>query len=499
MNYFEKYKKYKEKYNLLKGGEDNNLKQIHNQIKDYIYEKNSYPIYDFKDLPNKLKYEQINFTNKNCHLGQRKLVLTEIEFYNKFINYAYKNNIVIYAGSAPNEHMPIILKMFPNLKFILIDPNYHLIYDDYQYVYQNYSRISNKNHGYYIKQFNKTFSKRQKHLTNLGKSLKETKFIFDKDTHDILQIKDTKHQEKMDQIKEYFFSGKTDNLIDKIINSEDRIYIIQDYLDIDLTLLLKKHLQESKLDKKIFFLTDIRTSLVQDIMDIDIIYNNAQQMIYLKELQPDYSMLKFRPPFLLDQKETLEYFDKDTQIKEYFDFINKNYNIDFLQNYKEKKLFYFQNDFIFVQPWAPKGSTESRMFVSKKNINRDFINYDNQEWENKFFYFKFVRYFKFYPLFYQYLKDIPELHYDGCQDCAREIMILVAFIIKDQSKDYDLDFIAKNLNDKKIIEKLIKLYSLINKYIFFDLSTNNYKCSWHGDRVKQDKIKFSVDDEEYSM
>ena len=108
---------------------NNDITEIKNKLKSFVFNKNKLPYYHLDDLSlnkNEIKYiNDVFFQNNICHLGQRKLLLTEIEFYNKCIKFNENNNIVIYAGSALGEHQTIIAKMFPKLKFILIDPNYH--------------------------------------------------------------------------------------------------------------------------------------------------------------------------------------------------------------------------------------------------------------------------------------------------------------------------------------------------------------------------------------
>jgi hypothetical protein len=53
------------------------------------------------------------------HWGQRKLLLTEIEF---LTNYGSDDNYtVVYAGAAPGSHLNYLSKLFPRLEFILID------------------------------------------------------------------------------------------------------------------------------------------------------------------------------------------------------------------------------------------------------------------------------------------------------------------------------------------------------------------------------------------
>jgi hypothetical protein len=74
----------------------------------------------------KLNYYNINESSLNniaCHLGQRKLLYTEIEFLtiiskeNNLSNY-----LIVYIGSAKGFHIPVLHKLFPNTKFLLIDP-----------------------------------------------------------------------------------------------------------------------------------------------------------------------------------------------------------------------------------------------------------------------------------------------------------------------------------------------------------------------------------------
>lgn len=59
---------------------------------------------------------------QGVHYGQRKLVITEIMFLTMFTDPDKFYN-VIYAGSAPSSKFPVLLGMFKNCRFILIDPN----------------------------------------------------------------------------------------------------------------------------------------------------------------------------------------------------------------------------------------------------------------------------------------------------------------------------------------------------------------------------------------
>jgi hypothetical protein len=51
--------------------------------------------------------------------GQRKLLLSEIEFLTLF---ARPGDVVVYAGAAPGYHIPYLLDLFPFIKMVLVDP-----------------------------------------------------------------------------------------------------------------------------------------------------------------------------------------------------------------------------------------------------------------------------------------------------------------------------------------------------------------------------------------
>jgi hypothetical protein len=73
----------------------------------------SYPAIDY--------IERKQLPRTTVHLGQRKLLYTEVEFFTLFLKPKSKS-IVIYAGAAPGSHIPYLKDMFPNITFILYDP-----------------------------------------------------------------------------------------------------------------------------------------------------------------------------------------------------------------------------------------------------------------------------------------------------------------------------------------------------------------------------------------
>ncbi len=101
-------------------------------LREVFINKESIEKYD-KDFTrdNRLLTTQIQRSRKNIvninskklstteHWGQRKLLLTEIEF---LTNYGSDEDcLVVYAGAAPGSHVTYLSSLFPQLTFVLID------------------------------------------------------------------------------------------------------------------------------------------------------------------------------------------------------------------------------------------------------------------------------------------------------------------------------------------------------------------------------------------
>lgn len=527
--------------NLIDNITKNTIKKINNEksIKKIMKIKNDFininfdPVYEYKQIPDNIPYsEKSNIANTNCHLGQRKLLLTEIEFYVKCIDLQSKNSkLVIYPGSAPCEHLPIILDMFPTLKFILVDPNYHSI-DKYKfhYIYQNVDVVEKSNLRVFQEQMKvqQNHSKqnildRQKHQNKTAQLLLKTSFLNEPKKYDVIDtIQSSKNAKVMNDIKKHFLTTRYKTLVVDIIKSKDRVFIIQDYMSINLTHKIKKSIDIWRGDNAgnidVYCLSDIRTNFLSGINgsphDIDILWNYALQIIFLKILEPTYSMLKFRPPFFMDKDnnvatesvklimdnandKVLKTGISDTKLHmikimcEDFNYVNDKYDLDMIGEYQKGKLLYFHNNFVYIQPWSPIISTETRLFISYENIKRkDWFKYDQKEWENKFYYMRWVRMFAYHDIFYKKIKNCSYLSdYDGCYDCTRELMILGNYLVqKDEfqepTPDIDIDKIENMLGIRSNKAEIYNLYELINKYTFFDLSKKNYKCSFHGNMCK---------------
>lgn len=96
----------------------------------YYADPNNYTRILTKDFP-KMKYDGDHFKfHTTIHWGQRKLLMSEIEF---LTLYGTENSLVIYPGSAPGRHIAVLAEFFPKLRFILIDPR------DFDPILKNYA------------------------------------------------------------------------------------------------------------------------------------------------------------------------------------------------------------------------------------------------------------------------------------------------------------------------------------------------------------------------
>jgi len=69
-------------------------------------------------------YDPKNELQSNQHIGQRKLLLSEIQLLNHYYSKNKDNAVyptIVYVGSAPGTHLLFLKYMFPKVKFILYD------------------------------------------------------------------------------------------------------------------------------------------------------------------------------------------------------------------------------------------------------------------------------------------------------------------------------------------------------------------------------------------
>ena len=258
-------------------------------------------IYDYDNLPYIVDYEYTLPKPKTIvHWGQLKMFLVILLFLVKIINPKKKYNI-IYPGSAPGDTIHLLLDMFPNTNWYLIDPR----------------DIDSRLH---------------------------------------------KHKQIKEIIKDYF----TDDIIKKYV----------------------KQFKDSK--DELLLISDIRI----ETGDEDIISDQNLHIKWHKALKPNYSYFKFRCPY----EETLNIKgDKD------------------IYNYYKGK--------IYIQPYAPQSSTETRLLLKKKLIKKD---YNINEYQGKMIYHNRI----LRPSYYvkSIIKD--NNYFDHCYDCTYFSYLIKNYINK---------------------------------------------------------------------
>lgn len=74
------------------------------------------------DSPTEPYESQPEYVKTVVHWGQRKLLLSEIEFLTLIGRNDLRGATVVYAGAGPGTHIPQLTRMFPQVHFILVDP-----------------------------------------------------------------------------------------------------------------------------------------------------------------------------------------------------------------------------------------------------------------------------------------------------------------------------------------------------------------------------------------
>ena len=335
-------------------------------------------IYEIKDSK-EFKYKVSAMLPKpQVHIGQRKLIMSEIQFLtNSDAKYC------LYAGSAPGNKTHTLSLLFPNIKFILIDPN---IFD--------------------LK------------IQEYDSKTKETKII----SHRTKEYDDIVHLKTDDDYK-YDGNRAGDNIVpggyvDYIKESKYKIYIIEDYMS-DIYADIFKELDH-------IFISDIRSNIDSDTKapsELDILWNMSMMYNWIKVLKPITSMLKFRPFYY--NSTFPETFNKNIQSS-----FNKSkaYGIDFIANYKNS-IIQMPASKLYLQTWAGKTSSELRMCIQKSDLD-DIEELKNNDIDNAMFYFNNIcrgmAHFK-------NNNSNRYINFCNCHDCALENSILVDYINKHDS------------------------------------------------------------------
>lgn len=323
------------------------------------------PFIKIDDIDNELDYVyEKNNNNLGLHIGQRKLLLSEVQFLTN-----NRQKYCIYVGAAPSHKTHFLAELFPDIKFILIDPNIFEIK-----IVENNELFRKHKHKDIIMLYYGFPTKSLTYGSN--------KILDDMDDTEISEM------------------------IQYIEKSDHKIYIIEDYMTDKLAIILKKL-------GVCNFMSDIRTNVTnKQPIDFDVIWNRSMVHNWISMIQPEMSMIKFRIPYY-NSKENFNQYDF---AKEHFE-TSKKFGIDFIENYNNK-IFRISKATLYLQAWAGQTSTEMRGWIDKKDIN-NIIEYDLKKIESILFYYN-----KITRCAYHINKHAnKKLCLCNCNDCAIESTI----------------------------------------------------------------------------
>jgi hypothetical protein len=429
-------------------------------------------------------YDKYSIWKFNCHIGQRKLLLNEIQF----LTYSTKSStehIIIYVGAAPCEHLTIIKDLFPGNKYILVDPNYVIIDAKAIYVYQNTNTISTNA----MKLLN-TYKYGKPHQRRGADNLKEMRILGSDKKFNMTDFKS--NAEEMNKIKSAF-ENDPKSILDQILSSSDDIFIIQDYMSINLA----KLLATNNIMKEIIFISDLRTNLWLDSgpIDLDILYNDCLQICMLDILRPNFSMLKFHPPYYADKwKEYSDKFDNShpayDSVQETLKYVSNLVKKDIWDEFINKRHYNYVSDRIMLQPWAPKASSEARLVVSKDTIeNNKFKIYDSVDWEDRYYILRYNRIYSYIDKYEPFRKTITKYGYDGCLDCYIELSIIYQYLMLDKLDQNKIpEFIPDANQQVEMADAASNIIDIVNSHLRYDLKDNlNKYCKLHGNNIKHNE------------
>lgn len=377
------------------------------------------PIITFDNIQNNsyINYEEdCSKKNMGLHIGQRKLLLNEIQFLTLCNKVKNNPKYCIYAGSAPGNKTYLLSQLFPDVKFILIDPNiFNLLIYESNNITKNHRNVKNPNII---------------HLYS-GYQYSGNKY------NDNLENKKITSLPKLQQNK----------LINFIIESDYKIFIIEDYMSNEFAELFK-------LLPVCSFISDIRSNvkLHSYPSDFDIVWNMTMMFNWINILEPEVSVFKFRTPFyndgILDFNQFKHIFGDTFEVC-------KKFGIDFIENYN-KKIFKVVKSVLYLQPWKGPTSTEMRSVIYKNDIiTKNFIDCDIKNIENTLFYYN-----KISRLLYHTNNNADrKIHFCNCNDCAIENDIWVNYfkLNIDQS-------VIKTVHDAVIITDLVTQRTLSSSH-----------------------------------
>jgi hypothetical protein len=339
------------------------------------------------DVPQTMPYAPCKtILRTTMHNGQIKLLITEIEFLTAQLAHHTDRATVVYAGSAPSHKIPFLMAMFPNVQFILVDPNEHFFMNEPLHQYSP---------GEVDKYLYLAAS------TGSGPG----------------------HKKRMEYMRRQRFSP----IINTIEGPRPRTECPPMPTDLAATIsaaaqkcIVIESLMTDDLARQLaplmpYFISDIRTNTSGgddgSPTDLDILWNSAMMYNWIAIMKPPQYMIKFRCPYP-PQDAAIDAARKDYKRSPHMHAALRNCPIDLLGNFGLKK-FIFLKGAIWLQAFAGENSSESRLVGSGRDLTT--TEYDIDDYDNRFCYYnRIVRSYGYHKVSHP---DIAA-GIDHCGDCA---------------------------------------------------------------------------------
>lgn len=441
------------------------------------------PFYNPMEVPSRLPYvigDGVLFLG--CSSDHKKLAMVDLQFLT-----SCSTRLVIYVGSAPGVHISILCKLFPTVKFLLIDSRYHMLNVDHVYVYHNTSTIHSAEHAKYDKIIRDKKGKEYENIMKYtpvqlyksGTSLNLSEAI--NPNSEDFDIAETSRND--------FYGGDYMNLILDIMSEPHRVFVIQDEVTIKLLKLIKKSLRNAKMTNFSLISDLVPTIAINHAFPSDPEYLgiDAINIICVKMLKPEFSILRFKPPYyILHDTPTILQLSSSTDpilsvIHTNVDYVKSHYNLDMIAGYRQKKYMYLDSSDMLIQPWSRRMSDIPKLVITRNDIDKPYYFYEHIEWSMKFTQVNLLRNRAYYGDFYE-LMARSEHNYDGCFDCMLELLFLGNHVISKKSKTYtklNIDNVLANF--KKSKSRVLELSNMIIEYL---PRAQFMGCSFHNLLVK---------------
>lgn len=404
------------------------------------------PITTFAEIPEQIKYKEKMGLNVNRnHIGQRKLLLSEIDFLNRVQN-KDKPFRVIYVGSSPGMHIGLLLEQYPQMRIITVDPSQLTIYIPTGWtpnsgtvrggdVDPRYTQHSYPDLALYFSATDTSMYPLES--GDIGRNINFYNAEDDTDNFVDLDIPSewTKFKENNSDMQKV-----GDKIIAKIKRDEYRVYNFGQLFDYELSKVLTA---ENLDDMPLYFWSDIRTRDIdksagdQGVKEFEsaVLVNLAMQIEWVLRCKANEAMIKMRLPFIKDIDLSMQ--DKKSDMRDVCTRLRDEYGYDLCGDMNN---FTLPAGDIRLQTRVGGKSTEARLIIKRETIEAgDKMKINFEEYENKFVFLNYV----VRPCYFHKNEYAGKMYLCHCWDCTIEGKILKEAGLRPVSYAAKMDYLLK--------------------------------------------------------